>query len=121
MTASGSLTHDQMVAACRNIGFDLTCGACSGQFFTGSGMGEHTCPGAQAKMTRVGRDPKLLRKSVREMPRGELEKNYLCSLLQIDAYAMTGDRTHVLEAAILESFVETGRPPEYEHRLRRSL
>jgi hypothetical protein len=38
-----SLTDDELVVACRNIGFDLTCGACAGQFYTGSAMGDHTC------------------------------------------------------------------------------
>jgi hypothetical protein len=35
--ASGtqSLTEDDLVAACRNIGFDLTCGACAGEFYSG--------------------------------------------------------------------------------------
>lgn len=42
---SGGLTSDQLVVACANIGFDLTCGACAGQFYTGATMGEaHTCP-----------------------------------------------------------------------------
>lgn len=36
----GELTFDEMVAACRNIGFDLTCGACAGVFYTGYSMGE---------------------------------------------------------------------------------
>ena len=31
------LTYDQMVEACRNIGFDLTCGACACVFYTGHG------------------------------------------------------------------------------------
>jgi hypothetical protein len=38
------LTDEQLVVACRNIGFDLTCGACAGQFYTGAQLGAHTCP-----------------------------------------------------------------------------
>ena len=29
--------------ACKNVGVDLTCGACAGVFYTGAGLGEHTC------------------------------------------------------------------------------
>jgi hypothetical protein len=32
---SCNLTNDQLTAACKNIGWDLTCGGCAGQFFTG--------------------------------------------------------------------------------------
>lgn len=43
--ASGDgLTGAELIVACRNIGFDLTCGACAGQFYTGAQLGEHTCP-----------------------------------------------------------------------------
>ncbi len=35
------LTDEQAIQACRNIGFDLTCGACAEQFFTGSAMHKH--------------------------------------------------------------------------------
>jgi hypothetical protein len=40
-----SLNHDDMVQACKNIGFDLTCGACAELFFTGSSPHKHdtTC------------------------------------------------------------------------------
>ena len=43
------------IASCKfadrkNIGFDLTCGACAGIFYTGSSMGEHTC-GPKLNMT----------------------------------------------------------------------
>ena len=38
------MTENDLVAACKNIGFDLTCGACAGQFYTGAQLGEHTCP-----------------------------------------------------------------------------
>ncbi len=41
---NNGLTHEELVVACRNIGFDLTCGACAGQFYTGSQLGAHTCP-----------------------------------------------------------------------------
>lgn len=44
MTRHGlGLSHSEITQACRNIGFDLTCGACAGVFYTGSGLGEHTC------------------------------------------------------------------------------
>jgi hypothetical protein len=39
-----AMTDDDLIQACRNIGFDLTCGNCAGQFYTGSGLGPHTCP-----------------------------------------------------------------------------
>lgn len=32
---AGSLTLEQAVAACKNIGYDLTCGACAALFLTG--------------------------------------------------------------------------------------
>ena len=38
------MTESDLVVACKNIGFDLTCGACAGQFYTGAQLGEHTCP-----------------------------------------------------------------------------
>ena len=31
------LTHDELIAACKNVGFDLSCGACACAFFTGHG------------------------------------------------------------------------------------
>jgi hypothetical protein len=41
---SGGLSNEELIIACKNIGFDLTCGACAGQFYTGAQLGEHTCP-----------------------------------------------------------------------------
>ncbi len=38
MDESGSLSYDKLVVACRNIGYDLTCGKCAGVFFTGASM-----------------------------------------------------------------------------------
>jgi hypothetical protein len=36
------LTDDEVVIACENIGYDLTCGACAERFFTGGSWGsEH--------------------------------------------------------------------------------
>lgn len=36
------LSDEQAVIACRNIGYDLTCGACAERFFTGGWWGgEH--------------------------------------------------------------------------------
>ena len=32
---AGALTQEQLIAACNNIGYDLTCGACAMRFFTG--------------------------------------------------------------------------------------
>lgn len=39
------LTFLELVQACRNIGFDLTCGACAAVFFCGFGFPDdvHTC------------------------------------------------------------------------------
>ena len=44
-TNAGSLTFDELVTACKNIGYDLTCGACASVFFCGFAMpgDEHTC------------------------------------------------------------------------------
>ena len=43
------LTEEELVVACKNVGVDLTCGACAGVFYTGSGLGEHTCSTKPAK------------------------------------------------------------------------
>ncbi len=39
------LTHEELVVACRNIGYDLTCGQCASVFYTGAGTYPHddTC------------------------------------------------------------------------------
>lgn len=43
------LTHAELIVACKNIGFDLTCDACATLFYTGASEGtpgmpyEHTC------------------------------------------------------------------------------
>lgn len=39
--SEGSLTHDQIEVACRNIGYDLTCGACAELFYTGEQLHAH--------------------------------------------------------------------------------
>lgn len=46
-TAGSKLNHEQLTQACKNIGFDLACGACAEQFFTGSKMHDHdeSCAG----------------------------------------------------------------------------
>lgn len=36
------LTHDELAVACRNIGFDITCGSCASVFYTGFGGHEHS-------------------------------------------------------------------------------
>ncbi len=43
----GGLSDDQLVVACKNIGYDLTCGACAAVFYTGTGIAtdQHTCSG----------------------------------------------------------------------------
>jgi hypothetical protein len=38
-----TLSDDQLRQALLNVGVDLECGACAGQFYTGSSMVEHTC------------------------------------------------------------------------------
>lgn len=35
------LTHEEIVVACRNIGYDMTCGACAALFYTGGGGYDH--------------------------------------------------------------------------------
>lgn len=37
------LDEERLSQALRNVGVDVTCGACMGQFMTGSTLGEHTC------------------------------------------------------------------------------
>lgn len=39
---AGGLNYDQLVAACKNIGYDLACGGCAAIFYTGTGA-THTC------------------------------------------------------------------------------
>lgn len=47
------LTHDELIAACKNIGFDLSCGACACVFFTGhGGVYEHEAGCFTAKATK---------------------------------------------------------------------
>lgn len=45
MTPDHTLTHEQAVQACANVGVDLTCGACAVVFYTGvrSPHDVHTC------------------------------------------------------------------------------
>lgn len=38
-----SMTDEQITSALLNIGCDTSCGACMGQFYTGSSFGNHTC------------------------------------------------------------------------------
>lgn len=49
------LTHEQLVVACANIGYDLTCGQCASVFYTGTGIYPHdeTCktPKAPGRLT----------------------------------------------------------------------
>jgi hypothetical protein len=47
------LTEKELVVACKNVGVDLTCGACAGVFYTGSGLGEHTCSTKPAKFVQI--------------------------------------------------------------------
>ena len=42
-TSPCGLTHAQLEQACKNIGFDLSCGACAGVFFTGGSLHAHAC------------------------------------------------------------------------------
>ena len=39
--SGGGLTFDELVAALRNLGFDLTCGHCASVFYTGSALEPH--------------------------------------------------------------------------------
>lgn len=43
--SAGSLTYEELVVACANIGYDLTCGACAARFYTGVVLERdtHTC------------------------------------------------------------------------------
>ncbi len=52
---AGRLSDADLVVACRNIGYDLTCGACACVFYTGTGMvtDEHTCTGSGGQPKRI--------------------------------------------------------------------
>ena len=50
MADKRGLTYAEIEQACRNIGYDLSCGACASQFYTGSTLGPHTC----ARATKYG-------------------------------------------------------------------
>jgi hypothetical protein len=39
--ADEGLSHEELVVACRNIGFDLSCAKCASVFYTGSGTYPH--------------------------------------------------------------------------------
>lgn len=45
MSGIGGLSHDELVVACKNIGFDLTCATCASVFYTGMSLpgDTHTC------------------------------------------------------------------------------
>jgi hypothetical protein len=47
--AEASMTDSELIVACKNIGFDLTCGACAELFYTGTQMSAHdkNCATAQ--------------------------------------------------------------------------
>lgn len=48
---------EQLTAACRNIGYDLTCGECASVFFTGAGAGaKHTCSPSPSRERASVRD-----------------------------------------------------------------
>jgi predicted HAD superfamily Cof-like phosphohydrolase len=40
--APGGLFYEELVQACRNIGYDLTCGQCASVFYTGTGSYSHS-------------------------------------------------------------------------------
>ena len=47
--AVSMFSYEELVKACKNIGFDITCGCCAGAFFTGPDMCDRT--------TRTDHDP----------------------------------------------------------------
>lgn len=47
------LTHEQIIIACKNIGYDLTCGSCAAVFFTGYGGYPHTCASTDPVVSEV--------------------------------------------------------------------
>lgn len=65
-------TEEQLVAACANVGVDLTCGACAAIFYTGTAVSgdEHTCKGPQPMPRRMVTPGGV----VCELPRTEAEK-----------------------------------------------
>lgn len=57
--AGGDLTFEQIEQACKNIGYDLTCGACAAVFYTGFGAGTHTCKEKRDECFWVPEHPRL--------------------------------------------------------------
>ena len=45
----GSLSNEEIVQACKNIGYDMSCGACASVFYTSYGPYEHTCVTKETK------------------------------------------------------------------------
>lgn len=45
------MTFEEIEVACRNIGYDLSCGTCASVFYTGTPTGEHTCENPPAGLT----------------------------------------------------------------------
>ena len=52
-------TLSDVETACRNIGYDSSCGACASFFFTGASFEEHTCPGPQSMPSIPDEDRKF--------------------------------------------------------------
>lgn len=55
------LTDEELVVACANVGVDLTCGACAGVFYTGAGLGPHTC-GPKTEAAQQDADRAIVRR-----------------------------------------------------------
>jgi hypothetical protein len=54
---AGGLTFDELVVACKNIGYDLSCGQCASVFYTGAGTYPHECE--EGKKTIAGISERL--------------------------------------------------------------
>jgi predicted HAD superfamily Cof-like phosphohydrolase len=92
------MTDSDLVVACKNIGFDLTCGACAGQFYTGSQLGEHTCPsGGRTETQRADGAEAALSLQTERAIRAEAQCKRLLatvqSLLEAIQTATVGDLT----------------------------
>ncbi len=53
----GTLTFDQLVIACRNIGFDLTCAECASLFYTGTSSSASHAPACSTDAAPYGTAP----------------------------------------------------------------
>lgn len=88
ITPGGDLTQGQLVAACANVGVDLTCGACAAIFYTGAAPGlPHACKGGASS------ERELLASWFRSAPNPHFEDVPLWVLVK-EAFLVGSTRAH---------------------------